>query len=557
MSANTIPRPEHPNPQWLRENWQNLNGTWQFHALTGPHDHLNCDITLPFCPESVLSGVHHTGFLTHVDYKRTIELTEEQLAGRVVVHVGAADYRTYIIANGKHIYTHEGGYTSFEADIAPYCTPGTNELRIECKDMTMDNLQMKGKQSEKTGSYGCNYTRTTGIWQTVWLEFTPKTHIQTAVFQPDPENACLHLRAQVEGKGTLTAKAYWEGKLVGEAAVKNCGNTCRLMLPLSEVHFWEVGKGGLYDLELSFGEDSVKSYFGLRTIALEGHKFLINGKSVFQRLVLDQGFYPDGIYTAPTAEVLENDIKLSMAAGFNGARLHQKVFEPLFHYYADKHGYLTWGEFADWGVDKRDPKVLHKFLPQWLEAVARDRNHPSIIGWCPYNETPEDQYRENISRIYYLTKSVDPDRPCIDTSGYTHVGPTDVYCIHDYDQNFEKLKSRYDRLGEGIIQQPHHLGNCRYDGQPLFLSEYGGIGWDLEGGWGYGETPKSREEFAQRYHDLTTALLENPSMFAFCYTQLTDVEQEHNGVYTYDRRPKFEDQSFYYNTNTQAAAIEN
>ncbi|MCL2194690.1 MAG: beta-galactosidase [Oscillospiraceae bacterium] len=549
-----IPRPEHPNPQWQRNSWQNLNGTWQF-GLDNPK--LDREILVPFCPESELSGIGHTNFINDVYYQREFELSAEQLAGRVFVHFGAADYVTTVTVNGKQAGQHEGGYTSFSFDITDHVQPGVNVLHVHCNDNTQNRLWCSGKQSDRFVSYSCLYTRTTGIWQTVWLEFRPNAHVVSAVYHPDVENSCLHIEAQVVGNADFTATALWDGKQVGQATAKPCGGFVRLTLALSEAHLWEVGKGGLYDLKLQFGDDVVNSYFGLRSVQLDGFKFLINGKSVFQRLILDQGFYPDGIYTAPTKEALEQDILLSMEAGFNGARLHMKVFEPLTLYYADLHGYITWGEFANWGVDDSDPRVLGKFLPQWLESVARDRNHPSIVGWCPYNETSEEQYDDNISVVYEATKALDPSRPCIDTSGYVHV-KTDIYCVHEYGQDAEQFASRYAPFIDGDTFFDHKQDDRKvqkYAGEAMFVSEYGGIAWNAVDGWGYGEAPKTEEEYKARYAALTTTLIDHPKMFGFCYTQLTDVEQEKNGVFTYDRQPKFE-LSFFRDVNTKKAAIE-
>jgi len=546
-----IPRPEHPNPQWQREGWMNLNGTWQF----GFTKLLGRAITVPFCPESVLSGIGSKDFMKRVWYRRELTLTPEQLRGRVLLHFGAADYLTTVYVNGDRAGRHEGGYTSFALDITKYAHAGVNILTVRCDDDTRNPLICSGKQSPKQKSFGCMYTRTTGIWQTVWLEFVPESYIVSAVYQPDPENACLHLRAKVAGQGSLTARAFWQGREVGCASANVSGNAVRLTLRLSETHLWEVGRGGLYDLELAFGEDRVKSYFGLRSIRLEGQKFLINEKSVFQRLVLDQGFYPDGIYTAPTAQALENDIRLSMAAGFNGARLHEKVFEPLFLYYCDRLGYLAWGEFPNWGGDTAKPELLQKLLPQWCEALERDRNHPAIVGWCPFNETHSSQCDGTLRAVYETTKRLDPGRPCIDTSGYVHVA-TDIFCVHDYEQDPVKFAAHYAKAGKGEFHESKR--GCGYTpGQPLFVSEYGGIAWGIDGNWqwGYGKAPADEAEFQARYEALTNVLLQNPHMFAFCYTQLTDVEQERNGVYTYAREPKF-DVEFFRRVNTQKAAIE-
>ena len=336
-----------------------------------------------------------------------------------------------------------------------------------------------------------------------------------------------------------------------------------LTLPLDELHLWEPGQGRLYDLKLTFGQDEVQSYFGMREIALDGEKVRINGKSVFQRLVLDQGFYPDGIYTAPSDEALRRDVELSLAAGFNGARLHQKVFEPRFLYHCDRSGYLVWGEQANWGLDVSAPDGLKCFLPEWMEALERDFNHPAIVGWCPFNETWDYEGRkqdDDLLRIVYrMTKQYDTTRPCIDTSGNYHV-ETDIYDLHDYEQDPEVFAGHYESFAKGgALRDNHAARQTPVPGIPAFISEYGGIKWDVEGSneasWGYGDGPKTEGEFIARYKGLTDALLDNPHMFGFCYTQLYDVEQETNGLYTYGRKPKFDMETFR-KINGRRAAIE-
>ena len=367
------------------------------------------------------------------------------------------------------------------------------------------------------------------------------------------------------------AEAFFEGKKVGELSLKaSLGGNIRGTLPLSELHLWEVGNGRLYDLKLTYGEDSVLSYFGMRSVALDGYAFRINGKSVYQRLVLDQGYYPDGIYTAPNDQALENDIKLSLAAGFNGARLHQKVFEPRFLYHCDKLGYIVWGEYGNWGIDYSNIAALPPFLAEWGEILQRDFNHPSIVGWCPLNETwvyeGRRQNDELHRSLYDFTKRYDPTRPCIDTSGAYHV-ITDIFDLHDYIQDPEKFAEIYkDNPPEKIMEifKQKHNKSVLYQGEyvkgtPVFISEYGGIKWDVDSGnrnaWGYGNAPTSIEEFIDRYRGLTDILLDNPHIFGFCYTQLYDVEQETNGLYTYDRKPKF-DISIFKAINERKAKIE-
>ena len=292
-------------------------------------------------------------------------------------------------------------------------------------------------------------------------------------------------------------------------------------------------------MKLTFGDDEVSSYFGMRNIEIDGYKVLINGKKVFQRTVLDQGYYKDGIYTAPDEAALKKDIEISLEAGFNGARLHQKVFEPRFLYHCDKLGYIVWGEYGNWGFDHSSPESITTYFGEWKEAVERDFNHPAIVGWIPFNETPDNQLPTLISSVYDYTKALDYTRPCIDASGWNHV-KTDIFDVHNYLQDAEILTKRLELLK---AENKLDFKSCKnYDGGPVFFSEYGGIKWVNENydGWGYGNAPKTMEEFLERYNALTTMILNCDRIFGFCYTQLYDVEQETNGLYTFEREPKFD-----------------
>ena len=567
-----IYRTEHPKPQFMRENWVNLNGEWQFEIDNGNSGaerelfrndrEYSMRIQVPFCPESRLSGIENVDFMNSVWYKRDFELTEQQLNGRIALHFGAVDYKAVVYINGNICGIHKGGYVSFSFDITDYAVPGKNTIVVNAVDNTRDRLIPSGKQSAAYNSFGCYYTRTTGIWQTVWLEFLPQTHIINAKYLTNAEDAVLTVDANLSGKGILTAQAFYNGVPAGKASTVSNGGKALLTIGLTEKHLWEVGKGGLYDLILSYGEDTVKSYFGLRSVHLEDRKFVINGKSVFQRIVLDQGFYPDGIYTAPDDSELIADIERSKAMGFNGARLHEKVFEERFLYHCDRLGYIVWGEYPNWGLDHSYADSIYGILPEWLEEIDRDFNHPSIIGWCPFNETWDQNQRKQfddlLSMVYRVTKAADTTRPCIDTSGNFHV-ITDVYDLHDYEQDPQKFSEHYKELG---YTNKFNYGQAledrqTYDGKiPFFVSEYGGIGWTEDNsGWGYGNAPKSKTEFLERLKGLTDVLLSNKNIFGLCYTQLTDVEQEQNGLYTYDRKPKFPPEEIH-KIFSQKAAIE-
>ena len=584
MSTGIIPRPEHPQPLMRRENWRNLNGEWLFEfdfgvsgaerGLSKPEkaDEYTKKITVPFCPESQLSGIGFKDFIPSVWYKRSITISEKQLSGRVILHFGAVDYECDVYINGKNAGNHFGGYSSFTLDITDLLTAGENDLTVNARDNLRSGKQPRGKQSGEYYSQGCDYTRTTGIWQTVWLEFVPEGYIKTAKYYPDIEECAFDIEMTVSHGGKLTAEAFYDGNTVGFCAKEIKGRYARLHLPLTEKHLWEAGSGRLYDLKFTLesenGIDVLYSYAGLREVRIDGFKVLINGKSVFQRTVLDQGFYPDGIYTAPTDEAMKRDIELSMSLGFNGARLHQKMFEPRFLYYCDKAGYLVWGEHANWGLDLNNEGGLLGFLPEWSETLARDFNHPAIIGWCPFNET-WNQFgttaRRIIREVYEETKRFDPTRPVIDTSGCYHV-ITDIYDQHDYDQNPENLRKSYvgyngkeDSFNLSFRDKQSYIPDL-----PLFLSELGGIKWipeenqkdSADNAWGYGNAPKTEEEFFSRYEGLVSALLDAENIMGFCYTQLYDIEQEANGLYTYEREKKFSDYSRIIAANTRKAAIE-
>lgn len=571
----------YPNPQFARPNWQSLDGAWSFgyqkatskrytfgindKDIEKMRNDLNMTINVPYCVESRLSGIGYTGFINRVWYQKEVDIDMGE--NRVFLHIGASDNVTSVYVNHTFVGKHKGGYTPIRFDITDCCFNGKNDIFIVCEDDVKNPFVIRGKQSEKLKSHGCDYTRTTGIWQSVYIEYAPMDYIESIKIYPDAEHSMVTVHANLVGCADLWADVFYDGKPVGKAYAKNSSGTTVLQIELEEAHLWEVGNGRLYDLALVFGKDEVNSYFGLRDLRLDGYKFLINGKSVFQRLVLDQGFYRDGIYTATDEEFIK-DIELSMEVGFNGARLHQKTFDPRFLYYCDKMGYIVWGEYANWGLDYSSPKSVDVFLNEWKEVLKRDFNHPSIVGWCPFNETWDykgrRQYDPLLATVYDVTKAIDTTRPCIDTSGNYHV-KTDIYDVHDYSYDVEFFKNNYEKLMTTGELYEHVLvdnpGRQKYNGEPTFVSEYGGIKWETDKehkAWGYGVDVKSPQELADRYCGLTDALINNHCMFGFCYTQLYDVEQEQNGIYTYDRKRKFPDEIYdqIKACNTQIAAIE-
>ena len=450
-----------------------------------------------------------------------------------------------------------------------------NYITLCVYDDVRSGKQPSGKQSSAYKSEGCLYTRTTGIWQTVWMEFVDEIHIENIKTTTEITVPTVNFEVEFTDASydaDILAEIFWDGKLVGIAKAHVSAKVITLSAELSEKHLWKPSEGNLYDVKFTLWKDGdvkdvIVSYFGVRSVRLNGKAFQINGETVFGRWVLDQGFYPDGIYTAPTDEELKKDIENSMMLGFNGARLHEKIFEPRFLYWADKLGYLVWEEHANWGFDTTDFAQIRHFLPEWCEAVKRDFNHPSIIGWAPFNETwnleAKAEQDEILRTVYRATKEIDKTRPVIDVSGLVHA-ETDIFDVHDYQQNPEIFKANYEDMESGLVKDclynhpetPYH--NCqKYDGKmPFFVSEYGGILWsDKKDGWGYGDGPKTEEEFIERYKELTESLLDNPNMLGFCYTQLYDVEQEQNGLLTYDRKFKFNPEIIR-KINTKKAAIE-
>jgi len=571
-----IMRNEHPRPDFHRDSWVCLNGEWEFaedysdsgaargmNAADAPDELFDLKINVPFSREAGLSGLGHKDFCDAVWYRKKLMLSEGWLeeGRRLLLHIGACDWLTTVWVNGKFAGEHSGGYNQFTFDITSLCEEGENVITIRARDYIRKGCQASGKQSAAYGSYGCMYTRTTGIWQPVWLESVPTAYIRAFKIYPDISGQSATVVAEVKtGEGALlTAVAEYEGRKVGIASGRVSGGIATVKIELDELHLWEVGNGRLYGLRMKLtgaGEfdDDVTGYFGMRSVYTKNGFLYINGKCVFQRLVLDQGFNPWGIITAPSEKELVADIERSMACGFNGARLHQKVFEPRFLYHCDRLGYMVWGEHGNWGMNIRDRQNWAPFIPEWTEILNRDFNHPAIIGWCPLNETTRDQDKLFLRVLSSVTKSIDPTRAYIDASGYQHVeGAYDIYDTHDYDQNPESFGARYDKqTADGTSADRYNM----FKGVSTFVSEYGGIRWAPgKEGWGYGDAPKTEEEILTRFKGLTDVLLDNPGVGGLCYTQLTDVEQEVNGLYTYEREAKF-DNSFFKAVLSRKAACE-
>lgn len=517
-------------------------------------------IIVPFCPESALSGVGCTDFIEMIWYHRKLEVPAEWQGQRIILHFGGVDYESEIFIDGRSVLRHWGGSASFSCDITRYVTPGqVHDLVVYARDEVRSGVQPGGKQSAKYHSFGCFYTRTTGIWQTVWMEPVDPCGLQRANIVPDLDGSRFVITPTFyASRHGLTFRATLrepgQEKPISMATTPAAGGAA-LVVPVPHPKPWSPESPFLYDLDLDLLDetgrviDHVAAYAGLRKVHVEGGQLFLNNQPIYLRLVLDQGFYPDGIWTAPSDEALRRDIELSMRAGFNGARLHQKVFEQRFHYWADRLGYLTWGESASWGIDVKDVRAARNFLSEWQEIVLRDLSHPSIIAWTPFNETHDTGDRRQHNRLhidaYELTRALDPIRPVNDASGYAHAR-TDLWTVHTYEQSPEKLKELL-ALKDGQPWRNFPDREADYEGQPYLVDEFGGIKWIPEDrrpfseiSWGYGEGPRSLEEFYARLEGLVNAVYSHPHITGFCYTQLTDVEQEQNGIYNYDRTEKFD-----------------
>lgn len=587
ITAFAIPRAEYPRPQFERNAWINLNGEWTYSFDFGgsglerewfKSTGFDQKIIVPFCPESKLSGVEYKDFINHMWYHRTISIPQDWANKQVLLNFGAVYYKSEIYIDGVFAARHFGGTSSFQVDITPYVKAGqTHNLVVYVESDVRSTHQPSGKQNLQFASYACNYTRTTGIWQTVWMEAVHPEGLQSVQMIPDIDQQQLIIRPrfykELGGKLEVTLKD--NGKVVSKETVA-ANSLSTIILPVKKMKTWSPENPFLYDVELRVIDkagnvvDEVKSYAGMRKVHIEGKKIYLNNQPYYQRLVLDQGFYPDGIWTAPSDEALKKDIQLSMEAGFNGARPHQKVFEERFYYWADKLGYLTWGEASSWGMDCNDIETARNFITEWTEIVERDRNHPSILIWTPTNEEfwPDRvQYPRLMQDLYKLTKAIDPTRPFHGTSGGSHIA-TDIWTVHNYEQDPAKLKELLYNDGKlmeapkwEIQLMPKNIGfnGLKYTDQytfpqykhdmPYLIDEFGGIKWNpsqqMESAqntsWGYGEPPHSLEEFYARLEGLVNTVLSlSDHVWGYCYTQLTDVEQEQNGIYYYDRSPKFD-----------------
>src|SRR5581483_11453418 len=404
-----LPRPEYPRPNLRRREWVNLNGEWEFGL--GESASTGRTITVPFCPQSALSGIDERIEDDLLRYRRTFDAPA---ARRLMLHFGAVDYRATVWVNGERVAEHEGGHTPFSADITAVVRESGNELIVLAEDPLADRTIPRGKQYWKRTPESIFYTPTSGIWQTVWLEPLPERSIESVDVVPDPAEWAVEVTIRAEGRKEVVATL--DGREVGHWI----GTHERARVALDEVVAWSPEDPRLYGLEVTLFDragrvvDHVSSYFGLRTVGVADGQFLLNGEPYIPRLVLDQGYFPGGLLTAGDDRDLRADIELAKQLGFNGARKHQKVEDPRWLYWADVLGFLVWGEFPAFHEDTREAE--RRLLTEWRAAVERDRGHPSIVTWAPMNETfgfenADDGAKTRfLERLYRLTKELDPTR---------------------------------------------------------------------------------------------------------------------------------------------------
>ncbi|WP_127593066.1 glycoside hydrolase family 2 protein [Paenibacillus lautus] len=567
---------DYPRPQLVRENWENLNGEWDFRfddAWEGEsgkwYDRLGADrkITVPFAYETKASGIADESFHPCVWYERMVVIPAKEAGKRILLHFQAVDYAATLWVNGRKIGTHEGGYAAFSFDITEAVEFG-QENRITVRAVDSNSCtQPRGKQRWMKDNFGCWYVQTTGIWQTVWMEYVNPIHISRVKITPELErgsaNFGYELGNAAHGYDGLTLQTIirFDGKLIRstETSVERGTLTVDLSVVNEAAGEWKIkpwhpNHPNLYDVEMILKQngnpiDTVYSYFGMRSIRIVGDQVILNHTPIYQRLLLDQGYWNDTHLTPPSEEALLEDIDKTLALGFNGVRKHQKLEDPRYLYWCDRKGLLVWSEMPstyEFGDD-----AVERFTNEWMAVVRQHYNHPSIIAWVPFNESwgitdiatdrKQQQFTES---IYHLTKAFDQMRPVIVNDGWEHT-VSDIITLHDYEEIGAMLEERYrDKdalLGNEFAHNKHRYPFAQgygYRGQPVIISEYGGIAFTSEEGWGYGNQVRSEEEFLKRYEGVTQAIKNLPYVSGFCYTQITDVQQEVNGLLTIERKPK-------------------
>lgn len=567
------PRPEYPRPQFVRRDWVNLNGVWefrldpanvgiepdQFHS-TGFTDR----ILVPFCIESKLSGIADRSFHPCVWYRRIFRIPEEWSGKRVLLNFGAVDYKAMVWVNGIPVAWHEGGHTPFHSDITGELNGGDNVLVVRAEDPPTDRYIPRGKQHWEEEPVSIYYARTTGIWQTVWLEPVCASHLASVRITPHVSGK-VEFDARIVNPGASQAvsiKVLYKGEVCAEAVSLADGPHVTAEAQVPHPQLWSPDSPELYDLSIELQGpdgllDSIESYFGFRSISTDSGRILLNGSPIYLRTVLDQGYWPESNLTPPSDEAICEDIRRTKELGFNGVRKHQKVEDPRYLYWADRLGLLVSAEMANAYLFNEE--AVERMTREWLEVIKRDYNHPSIIIWVPVNESwgvpnlSDSRQQAHIKALYYLTKSLDATRLVIDNDGWEHTEATDLFAMHDYTRTGEEFYQRYRNIATAGIPPPLYgslylAPGYKYNGSPIFLSEFGGIGYILpedrakvpENSWGYSGVEATPSAALSRMRGLYEAIAQVHSIAGICYTQLYDVEQEVNGLMTYDRRAKFD-----------------
>lgn len=571
--ADSIPRPEYPRPQFVRRDWLNLNGVWEFRTDDTnigleqrwfSASELPGTILVPFSMESRSSGIGDRSFHPCVWYLKRFWIPDSWDGRRILMNFGAVDYRATVWINGIVVASHEGGHTPFSCEISGQLQRGENIVLVRAEDPPDDRYIPRGKQHWEAEPVSIFYARTTGIWQTVWLEPVPVHYLESVRITPRTDGSVsFAVKVRPSGESLfVNVTVLRNGRALATGMGLVDGPRSSIGVHIAEPHLWWPHSPQLYDVRIELGGpdgllDSVESYFGFRSIGTQDGKILLNGEPIYLKTVLDQGYWPESNLTPPSDEAIQQDIHHTKELGFNGVRKHQKVEDPRYLYWADKLGLLVSAEMAN--AYLFSPQAVSRMTREWIEVVSRDYNHPSIVIWVPVNESwgvpnlRDPQQQAHLKALYYLTKSLDDTRLVIDNDGWEHTEATDLFAIHDYTRTGEELYRRFQNLPYGNVPLPLYgklylAPGYRYNGSPIFLSEFGGIGYILRedlakvppNSWGYSGLEKSAEEAVERIRGLHQALSRIPQIAGICYTQLYDVEQEVNGLMTYDRRMKFD-----------------
>lgn len=575
-------RTEYPQPQFQRENWTNLNGSWDFDfddQNQGVRDQwyqqekLTQKIEVPFAYQTELSGIDDQSEHSVVWYQRHFQI-DQSTDEVTILHFGAVDFKADIWIDGQHVGTHSGGHTSFSFDITNFVKDGTDHvMTVRADDPVRDEELTRGKQNWTGESTGIWYTNTTGIWQTVWLEKKPVTNLASVKYVTDIDKGIVEISGEIDnfvsgtgvtanikfGDELLTKITIYPEDSAFEWSINILGNHIFRMGYHNEGWLWTPEHPNLFTVDFETTApnavtDKVSSYFGMRKIHTANGMTYLNNRPYYQKLVLNQGYWPEGLLTAPSDEAFQKDISLAKEMGFNGARIHQKVEDPRYLYWADKMGFICWGECAAAPVFTR--KAETTLYKEWLEIIERDYNHPSIVTWVPINESwgvPQvhiDRQQQHFTQaMYHLIHSLDTTRLVQSNDGWAQT-ETDICAVHNYAHGAKDDKETYDyyqetlHSWESIIRNPPvwdiFAEGFTYQGQPILLTEFGGIGYnkqDADKGWGY-TGAKSDEEFISEYQRIMKAVSQSHSLNGIVYTQLTDTEQEVNGLLTVDRQPK-------------------